>query len=271
MAKQPPEIATDLHRDPPAAVAGPKVSAGRVQKATRNHSKAGVPQTHPPSASTPAEKLVGDGGDGATSPHGLFLKPQDSKDYKELRDLLQKLRNNHDIVRREEGLDEYMREHPESTPSAYHREMYRELADSAVNIGKIEHHFMTIRDRVLRAGGEMLRQGSEAYDLDEFSGDHPEDGTLGCRSLGSKQWLEEQTEKKRPWIEGWLEGVLVDEVPGEDDDASGMKDRVVLLSQESAEGEALAELMPWDSVSQQERRPRARVRIEKYQRQYGHM
>ncbi|KAK5117915.1 hypothetical protein LTR85_008689 [Meristemomyces frigidus] len=199
----------------------------------------------------------------------LPLIQADEDKYKKLRGVLYSLREDHDKMADTYTAEweEHMRDNPGSTRTEFDVEWVRRCRQAARNVRVIEEAFMKIRDMVLQAGGEPVAQDYEGDDIDEFAGRHPEDGTVGCMTTGTKRYLQEKVARDKPGIERWL-GAVEDEVaPSESSQVDGIPGGV--LSESDGEDEGITQAVrPWDSVSQQERRPRARTRVVDYRRQH---
>lgn len=199
------------------------------------------------------------------------LDPKDVQRYDRLRKVLVSLREDHDKLREKyaEELDKHLKGEPGSTVLEFDMKWAQKVFDAGANLDYIEVTFMEVRDKVLRAGAEPLAQGAEAYDIDQFTGKHPEDGKVGCMSAETTRFLEEKAVKDTPWIDDWRQSIPDGAAPSEhsvDDE----QDDERAPGQEGAAEPRPRELVPWDSASQRERRPRARIRLSYHQRRYGH-
>ncbi|KAK4540729.1 hypothetical protein LTR36_008944 [Oleoguttula mirabilis] len=194
-------------------------------------------------------------------PHTPPLDPADIERYQSFLDVVFTYRLDHDEFADTHAAKyaEFMANKPDATPTEWGRQWKTERGKEAAGLHTVEEVFLAVRDRVLAAGGEMLALNVDPSwdDLPEFAGRHPEDGTLGCVSEAFKQALAAAAEKNRPGIHKWL-------------DLTTEEDDIETQSQAAAreDGSWLgdgSELMPWDSLSSLERRPRAIGRVE-YQR-----
>lgn len=122
-------------------------------------------------------------------------------------------------------------------------------------LNTIENALIERRDLFMKAGGEPLDIDHLCIDMPEFAGEHPEDGRVDCMSPEVIEALRQQSIRNRPAIESWM-GRVPDE---ENEDGRRPWEQQSL---DEGPGDAL---QPWESISQAERRPRKRARIDEYQ------
>ncbi|KAK5123471.1 hypothetical protein LTR85_002509 [Meristemomyces frigidus] len=191
------------------------------------------------------------------------LHPGDVGKYQRLRDALVEFRKDHDehAMTCAERHAEFVAANPSATPSDWDRRYKQVRGKDAADLHMVEKAFFAVRDRVLAAGGDMLRiqVDPDWDDLEIFAGRHLEDGTLGCVSAAYKRAMADQAERDRPGVQRWLNSTTSEDAGGD-----GVRPT---RSEDGEEVVTRSELTPWDSLSSLERRPRASARLRRQQEQ----
>ncbi|KAK5138440.1 hypothetical protein LTR08_000026 [Meristemomyces frigidus] len=193
------------------------------------------------------------------------LDSEDEDEYERLRDRIRELRGKHDGMQKDNCYDSdlatYLRESPDSTRLAFDKVWRDRRGQLARELHDTEETFVRVRDRALRAGARPLGLDEEAGYVREFSGRHPQDGTVDCMLEAAMRYRQEKAVTDAPRITGWAGGVA------EDATADVVANRH--SDADLWEQGLTAEVMPWDSRSSREERPQTRLRISEYRRMYG--